>query len=655
MSDENRFYENDAPEEQDMQPEPSQEAAGSTLEQGTPQETTAPVSQPELQPNGPPAWGAAYDAVSPASQQASADDDFYSEASSNSNPAPAPDATYAPDPNDGAQPQAMPPYQATPQQEMQSQYQDGPAQYGQQFQSQSQSPPQQQWIPNGAYDPYEAAAVPAQKRPKIAIILVAAVAVIALLAVAITAIARSGGGRDSSVEGKLYAALAKTFSGEYESRFPDFSRFSEKPTEQSVQVHLNDYADTAFDIRLKTDLAAKKIMAQFAFAADNKSVDNHLFISPDMLALYTTFLGEEQYITADPKTFAADWNNSVFGESLGEVPEWLDMGDLLNSLFEGDVTALLEEIDGTGAPQVDFGEHFVDGIQLFNEAVELKDDGTQEIRIGGKTADYDRYTYYVDGAILLKAIESMSGSMEELQDTYSGYTYGSSSGIRSMDDFTVSFYVGSGGTVSRIQVEDFRIRSTYGDSVRMDITMDIKGEERPTDEMDLSWTVDDGNGESAFHFTRSAGVTGSGVVTDYSELVYTDNWGDDYNFVLDIRWDPQASKDNFSVSFEYEDEYYEEKFGVDVVGNLMDENDQVTLLDANIKIWEEYISYYAEGSRDTLLDVDFQYGIRTIDSSDVDLDSAKGTVSLFDLTLEDLQDMLGAGYTYSFSGGTGVL
>jgi len=137
--------------------------------------------------------------------------------------------------------------------------------------------------------------------------------------------------------------------------------------------------------------------------------------------------------------------------------------------------------------------------------------------------------------------------------------------------------------------------------------------------------------------------------------VYTDNWGDDYNFVLDIRWDPQASKNNFSVSFEYEDEYYEEKFGVDVVGNLMDENDQVTLLGANIKIWEEYISYYAEGSRDTLLDVDFQYGIRTIDSSDVDLDSAKGTVSLFDLTLEDLQDMLGAGYTYSFSGGTGVL
>ena len=399
--------------------------------------------------------------------------------------------------------------------------------------------------------------------------------------------------------------------------------------------------DIGADFEWLYDQTGKQLQLTMGMDAAGQKIfeDLSVYLTPEVLALYMDDLSDDfSYLKVDLDTLPVDWNKSTYAKDAGiEIPD-VDISSYIELLFTD--YASMDSKDLFAGSDEELKKIY----EEFSNAIVFKDEGDEEIKVGGKPINTSVMSQTVPGkAMKAFVVDYMDISMSNLMDIYKDlgmsdmYTEAMSGVFDavSFEDTTITYFIDSSDKIRRIELSVAAIVDS--ESVEIDYTLDLMGVEHPLDSFELTMAM---NGVEIV--IEREGIRGSNKNTDYlaiyekesneTALTYNMTWDKVANFLeikintedVEIILDGTVIATDEKVSFEdmlltYEDYFWEEttilaEFSLemsrvnakDVFPDVNDKNSK-NFLDLNITELQELMSKFGNGMFDSGMVEDFQF------------------------------------------------
>jgi len=433
----------------------------------------------------------------------------------------------------------------------------------------------------------------------------------------------------------------------------DFERFSGVPVEHSFSFTVDEFSEfsdaVGFNAALKflMDREAGNYllnmdagMGGFAFR------NNRLFISEDMVALSVPDLyARHTYLYVNPATFIRELNDSEFREMLP-----IDLSQAEFNMALGMINAYAEMLSGMfDMDALMESEDFQRMMEMSDELLmytgDFLDEGDMEITVGDATYNVAKLGYYIPEEAMDEFMsEFMAVYVNLLRDYMGGFfdliaqldptmsaddiwdeMFDVMDSIRFPGGLTVFYYVDlETGLVRRSSLPDMTMfidDGWRGVESTVDLIMEYRGERQVWDVTYYFITMTEGRtGETAEIEIRMYMPDG-GPHIFYMEM----DMGRDGTMVFDMGYDPGEDEDNIWFLMNFRSLWT--NVAVEMRGNAAATAEKFVINDGKMTVRE---------ARNTLMSVDFEYGLREVSPEDVTIDRSQA-VNFFSLNMDQLQ------------------
>ncbi|MCL2578563.1 MAG: hypothetical protein FWE32_00855 [Oscillospiraceae bacterium] len=372
--------------------------------------------------------------------------------------------------------------------------------------------------------------------------------------------------------------------------------------------------------------------------------NNQIYLSSDLVALSVPDLyTRHEFVSFNPQTVLRDLAGSEIGEMLG-----ITQADLAEVEAIMPIITSLGELFNLSAMESFMDEYYQMIFEMSDKLMtgDFLDEGDVEITVDGRTFTAAKLGYHIPEDVMAEFMsEFMEMYINLMRDYMGGFIelvaemdpwltadmiwdemFGAMDAIRFPGGITHFAYVDlETNLVRRMDIPNMTIfvdDGWGGETVEMDMIIEMRGERRVYDEIHYLIVMSDGYDEFDFEILMQTPPGGPYLFTMEMDM------GADGRGSFDMGFDPSAGEDNIWLNFTFADDWSDGEFGL--VGTVVDESDSFTIENGRMTMSEGGNRVFAIG---------FEYGLRSVSAEDVQIDR-DAAVSIFDLDLGQLQQDL---------------